>query len=37
MALLDLYYNNINNTHPVMTISGMDVIKHGMIINGLST
>ena len=34
MALLDIYYNNMNNTHLAMTISGMDVIKHDMIING---
>jgi hypothetical protein len=37
MALPDLYYNNMNNTHFAMTISGMDVIKHAMIINGFST
>ena len=37
MALLNLYYNNMNNTHLAVTISGMDVIKHDIIINGLST
>jgi hypothetical protein len=37
MALLVLYYNNMDNTHLAMTFSVMDVIKHDMIINGLST
>ena len=37
MALLDLYYLNMNNTYLAMTISGMDVIKYAMIINGSPT